>query len=97
VLAEAYSYVQTLNSRFTDPSGHSQPRRGRRGNDAEKPPAGRIAAAGRSAAAPLQVSKESAEPLVRKDTVTPPADFVPEERVAGSGGDGGTLSSGERR
>jgi hypothetical protein len=72
VLAEADSYVQALNARFTDPSGHSQPRRARRGNDEDKPAAAR----------------ETAGPATRKlEAVTPPADFVPEELEVGSGGE----------
>lgn len=81
VLAEADSYVQSLNARFTDPSGHSQPRRSRRGNDESKPAPSRItssAAAGRSNKPSNQLAKASDEVLERKlETISPPADFVP--------------------
>jgi hypothetical protein len=91
VLAEADSYVQTLNSRFTDPSGHSQPRRGRPANDQGKLPARRDH--GQS----MQASRTSAELAASKaESIVPPADFVPEEPAAGAG-DRGSLAGSERR
>jgi len=71
VLAEADSYVQTLNARFTDPSGHSQPRRARRDSDEVK------AAPRRATSAPT--SKPANAPL---EVIAPPADFVPEDADA---------------
>ena len=63
VLGEADSYVQALNSRFTDPSGHSQSRRSRRGNDEDK-------------AAPEETPAAQAKAL---ESIKPPADFVQDE------------------
>ena len=100
VLGEADSYVQTLNSRFTDPSGHSQRRRGRRGNDQEQPAPSRITSAAAEAKPgkpPAEVAEESTGEvggeLVRaSDTVDPPADFV-----HGDAGGRDSLVIGERR
>ena len=63
VLAEADSYVQTLNSRFTDPSGHSHSRQSRHDGDEEKP---------------AQEAIPAAE-VKTLETIQPPADFVQDE------------------
>jgi hypothetical protein len=93
VLAEADSHVQTLNSRFTDPSGHSRPKRARRGNDREQPAAGKGTGGGAGEATPEQPPAELTREL---ETVTPPADFVRDDAGAGSGG-GDPLTIDERR
>ena len=79
VLGEADSYVQSLNSRFTDPSGHSKPRRGKRADGQAKPAPSRAT----STAAPQQASVAPAEKAAEPDgetavAVKPPADFVPD-------------------
>jgi hypothetical protein len=76
VLAEADSYVQTLNARFTDPSGHSQPQRARLGNDESKPKPRPVTSA--------EAMGRLAKPL---EAIAPPADFVAEEPGAGSSHD----------
>lgn len=63
VLAEADSYVQALNSRFTDPSGDSHSRRSPRASDEETP-------------APDAMPATAANAL---EGIKPPADFVPDE------------------
>ena len=68
VLGEADSYVQVLNARFTDPSGHSQPRRPRRGDDEEKP-----------AELPARAETPGTAEL---EIVKPPADFAGNETDA---------------
>ncbi|MCK5364726.1 MAG: hypothetical protein KAR22_17240, partial [Gammaproteobacteria bacterium] len=100
VLGEADSYVQTLNSRFTDPSGHSQRRRARRGNDQEQPAPSRITsgpAAGKPEKPPAEVAGESTvevggERARASETVDPPADFVHDDA-----GGRDSLVIGERR
>jgi hypothetical protein len=92
VLAEADSYVQTLNSRFTDPSGHSRPRRGRRGNDQEQPAADKST----DAAAVAKPEKPPAELTTELQAVTPPADFVRDDAGPGDRGRD-SLAIGERR
>jgi len=66
VLAEADSYVQTLNARFTDPSGHSLSRRARRDDEQTR----------------AEDDDESSKPVVdaarELEIVKPPADFVRE-------------------
>jgi hypothetical protein len=65
VLAEADSYVQVLNARFTDPSGNALPRRPRRGDD-EQTTASPALEAGTQAPGELEIVK-------------PPADFADEQ------------------
>jgi Dynamin family len=69
VLADADSYVQALNARFTDPSGHSHTYRVRRDEDETKPPARRM-----SAIPGTQRNGESTA-----DILAPPADFVADD------------------
>ena len=82
VLSEADSYVQALNHRFTDPSGHSQPRRPRRGSDHGKPEKPATETVG-----------ESAREL---EAIKPPADFVHEDAGASASGQD-SVSVGVRR
>jgi hypothetical protein len=93
VLAEADSYVQTLNSRFTDPSGHSRPARARRGSNQEQSAAAKGSGGGMVEAKP---EKTPAEPAKELEVVTPPADFVRDDAGAGDRG-GDSLAIGERR
>ena len=92
VLAEADSYVQTLNSRFTDPSGHSKPRRARSGDDKGKAAPRRVSATASAEPSEPPPGSLAPEPVM----VAPPADFVREEPAAGPGG-GDSVASGERR
>ena len=78
VLGEADSYVQSLNSRFTDPSGHSKPSRGKHADNKDKPAPSRIT----SAPAPERDEVPGATAMV----VKPPADFVPDDGSAGLAG-----------
>jgi hypothetical protein len=79
VLGEADSYVQSLNSRFTDPSGHSKPRHGKRGESQAKPAPSRAtgtAASQEASVAPAEIAAEAdGETAI---VVKPPADFVPD-------------------
>ena len=100
VLGEADSYVQALNSRFTDPSGHSRPRRARRGSDQGEPAPSRITR-GADADRPEKPATEAAGELAKElakdlEIVKPPADFVHEDTGAGSGGRD-SVAIGERR
>jgi len=72
VFAEADSYVQTLNARFTDPSGPSIPRRTRREDAPETKTA--------DSAKPGEGPKEL-------EVVQPPADFASDEPHVASGGE----------
>ena len=83
VLAEADSYVQALNARFTDPSGHSLPRRGRRESLEDAPARGAGTAAG----------ERGKEPARELEIVRPPADFVTD----GAGPPEDTAAAGDRR
>lgn len=75
VLAEADSYVQALNARFTDPSGHSLPRRGRRGDARESSTQAGVEHVSEPDRAPSPGGQGAAE----LEVVRPPADFVRED------------------
>lgn len=101
VLGEADSYVQALNSRFTDPSGQAQPRRARRGAGNEKSTPRRISrttATGDSDASPAAPAAEGVAGGLAKaaPSIKPPADFVPEDAGSGNGG-GDPVALDERR
>jgi hypothetical protein len=101
VLGEADSYVQALNSRFTDPSGQAQPRRLRRGAGNEKPTPRRVshtAATGDRDASPAAPAAEGIAGGLAKaaPSIKPPADFVPEDAGSGSAG-GDPVALDERR
>lgn len=97
MLGEADGYVQSLNSRFTDPSGHSKPRRGKRGDSQGKPAASRIAgtpAPGRSNTPPAQIADQSPSEVA---VIKPPADFVPEEDTEAGPGKSASVAVGDRQ
>jgi hypothetical protein len=75
VLGEADSYVQSLNSRFTDPSGHSKPHRGKHTDNKDKPAPSRAT----GTPTPERDNVPGATAMV----VKPPADFVPDDGSAG--------------
>ena len=74
VFGEADSYVQTLNSRFTDPSGHSLPRRGRRDAGKEKP------APAKTDGTKTQADEPAGALATELEIVKPPADFAVGEK-----------------
>jgi hypothetical protein len=75
VFGEADSYVQALNSRFTDPSGPSLPRRGRRDAGKDGPAPARI-----TATSPAAEPAEARESATELEIVKPPADFAVGEK-----------------
>ncbi len=71
VLAEADSYVQTLNARFTDPSGPAIPRIPRRAIEEVKP----------------ETAEAAAQSPRELEIVKPPADFARDEADAAAAGE----------